>query len=176
MAMSSSTAASSITSDYDILKGKENVQDDDYLLKLIEVYLDTEFQNGIVSDDNVDITTPAGTLSLPVSPVDTMAKVIGDACETYWKNTIEKTGIPQHTCGNNDSEIISVTNTAEGISAKIELNLKAIGGSTTELTPSFEKFCEAIIDEVKKIEWTVEESGTNPPALPCDKTYTVTIS
>jgi len=136
------------------------------LLTLMAVALDTEFQKGLVSMKNVDITPPTDSLKFTAqsNPSDN-ARHIAEQVTSYWLQTITPTGIPQ-SC----DSITGVSNDASKIKDPIESNLLSIYNGSI-LTPSFYHFCDAIIKEVKKITWVVNEASSK-----CATTFTVTIS
>jgi len=119
-------------------------------LDILQTIIDEDFQKGITSLKNVDITTPAGTLDFKEGPVSEMARNIATGCYEYWSKTIEPTGSPE------EDEIVSVSNDAEKIIEPIVTRLLAIGGNKS-VSPSYIEFITVIYEEVMKIQWTVEE-------------------
>lgn len=125
-------------------------------LTIISKALDKQFQLGTVSQANVDITPPAGTLMIPYS-VGTrpmMPEIIGQHCADYWALAIAP-GTAQSL-----SLISSVKNDAAKIAAPIALNLRAMYVNRKATVP-YVDFITAIYKEVLTIKWTVVE--TTPP-------------
>lgn len=126
---------------------------------------DTEFQNATPSLENVDITTPAGTLTFveqddPVQNAYEIAKKVS----AYWALTIMPTGKPQTVT------ITTVVNTATTIINPLATEILSLGG--VEPTGTFRKLIDTIIKHVKTIVWTVTELDQEQNPI----TFTVTVS
>ena len=135
-----------------------------FFQKLAQI-MDDEFQKATPSMTNVDITTPAGTLTYEEKsdPVE-HATEIGTKTAAYWALTIMPTGTPTLV------SIVSVVNTAASIAAPLAADILSLG-STTE-TGTFQKLVDTIIKHVKTITWTVTE--LDPKSNPV--VFTVTVS
>ena len=154
----------------------EHIYDDPYytgkycsFIKLIENELDKEFQKGKVTLENVDITTPKGSLHFDIcrwEDVYRSCKEIGDKCASYWSKTIQPTGKPQ-SC----RKITGVTNDASKIASPISTELCSLATSVRISEPFYYEFCNIILKHVKTIVWTVTESDST-----CDSTFTVKIT
>lgn len=133
------------------------------MLDIISTELDTMFQTAIPSVTSVDITTPAGSLNIPVS--NNMANTIAVKVADYWALTILPTGIPI-----NCSNIINITNTATIIIPIIESGLLSLYKGNV-ITPHYKDFVDIIANAVKTIIWTVVEVGPL-----CTSTHVVTLT
>jgi hypothetical protein len=151
--MNASTPANNINIAYqDMLKS--GYTDSKMLLSTIAKELDAEFQKGVTTLKNVDITTPAGSLSFSnVSGLtnDNAYKIASDVA-SYWAKTIAPSGTPE------SCRISSVVNDASKIIAPIASGLLSLYNGNIE-TPSYFKFCDIIISNVKTIIWQVDESS-----------------
>jgi len=123
-----------------------------HLLVLSSV-LDIGFQNGVLSDTNVDIATVAGTLDIPFQGGNNynMPEIIGSSCADYWVAAVSK-GTPTHL-----ANVDSVINDAAKIAVPIANNIRALIGSNNSIPPYY-NFINAILKEVLTINWTVKES------------------
>jgi len=169
MAMSPSNAGALMSSFYENFKDTATESNTfNEVLDFLSSTLDAEFQNGIPSLSNVDITTPAGSFSLgsrTTSDSGNMIEIIADEVVRYWSDTVGTSGSPV-SC----SSIASVSNTASSIKQPIMDGLLA--NANNELsTPNYQAFFGTIIDAVKTIVWTVSESGGD-----CSETYSVTVT
>ena len=138
------------------------------VLRYMEKVMDNEFQKATRSLDNIDITTPAGTLYFGIRKFEdsvNMPWIIGKEVARYWSVTIQTTGTPQ-AC----DEIKSVTNDALKIATPIALDLINMAKANIIRTPYDQYFFKVIFDHVRTIRWTVKEGGGG-----CDKTFTVQV-
>jgi len=180
MAMNASNAAKALADEYKSIIDPDNGSsyDENTFIDILNKTLDDEFQNGVPSMANVDISTAAGTLAIPLSPGVAQAQAIGLAVATYWSTTIAPSGTPQGICTATPSAIISVVNTAMSIAPLITAGIIALYGKEEATTPLFEDFVKAIIDPISTISWTVTEMGTYAasPPTPCPNVFMVTVS
>lgn len=127
--------------------------------------MDVEFQKATPSQTNVDITTPAGTLTYEEQDdVVQNAYEIGTKTAAYWALTIMPTGIPVV------GTITTVTNTAMSIASPLAQEILSI--ASNEQTGTFKKIVDVIIKHVKTITWTVIELDKEQKPV----TFTVTVS
>lgn len=160
--------AKEISDKYNSILNNNSYNGDCTLLRTLEQALDKNFQSASPSLENIDITTPKGSLnfgSCKQSDVSTMASRIGKGVADYWAKTIEPTGTPQG-C----KKIVAVTNTASSIASTITSQLLSAADNVESLPP-YSKMVNIIITSVKTIVWTVTESDSD-----CSSTFTVTIS
>ena len=151
--MDATTPANNINNAYQTML-ESGYTDSKMLLNTIAKELDSEFQKGVTTYKNVDITTPAGSLSFSdVSGLTTAnAYKIATDVANYWAKTIAPTGSPE------SCDISSVVNDASKIVAPIASGLLSLYNGNIE-TPSYFKFCDIIISNVKTIIWEVHESS-----------------
>lgn len=132
-----------------------------FLDKLAEI-LDAGFQEATPTNPNIIITTPAGTLSF------TSKDDIGTGCQNYWMNTLETSGEPVE-----ESQIVSIVNTASTIGTIINNGINGLGRSTISSEP-FKDLVDVIFNAVKDIVWSVTEMtpGTPPTTTVVDTQVT----
>jgi len=139
--------------------------DSKMLLNTIVKELDKEFQKGSTTLNNVDITTPAGSLNFNdvIGITNANAFRIATNVSDYWAKTIELTGSPE------SCSISSVENDASKIINPMANELLNLYKGDIE-TPSYFKFCDIIIRNVKTIIWKVHESSSN-----CNSDFVVNV-
>jgi len=174
--MDPNSLANTLDAKYSKLLAMDPFPGESYFLDFIALTVDAEFQKATSTLPNIDITTPAGTLTFPVASEELMPDIIGNQCAAYWSVTITNTGIPVNICTEVPSTIVSVSNDANKIASVISNGLKALAGSSVPVVPYYLGFTNVIIEAVKTIIWTVNEVGTNPIGSPCIGTYSVTVS
>lgn len=152
MSLNTTKDALSISKAYDQHKKNFSLNPGRELLDIIQDTIDDGFQEAKPSLNNFDITSPAGSLFIPMSSGVDMANLIGKACADYWSKAITPK-IPV-SC----RSIISVVNDASKIEIPITKNLKTLSGKTEILKPLYYNFIDAIYKEVKTIKWTIMEA------------------
>ncbi|RLF08146.1 MAG: hypothetical protein DRJ64_01660 [Thermoprotei archaeon] len=165
--MNANIPASKINLDYQDTLVNDTLAQSEFLDNMAS-YLDTEFQNGITTLGNVDITTVAGTLDFSdIDDVDVMnnAYRIANSVKNYWAATIEPSGAPE-SC----SSITSVVNDASKIVVPLTADILNIYGNNLESNYYYE-FYNAIIRNVKTIIWNVSEASPK-----CSADFVVNIS
>ena len=167
---------------YQVLQSLISGESIDFKSELAKV-LDEEFQNAekyvtmrngedVSSENieatNIDITTPAGTLTIPFldfGSIDNLY-ILVDAIIEYWKNTVELTGTPvpcEEEEDPNNIKIISVENDAEKIRDPLVNDILSLADGKTHNPPYYD-FFNIIFEHVRTIEWTIIERQTDDTA------------
>ena len=170
MAMDSLRAAKKVSEFYLKLRDCSCYNGGQDVLRYLEKVMDEEFQNATRSMDNIDITTPKGTLYFGIRTFEdsvNMPYIIGHEVARYWSTTIVPDATPQK-C----KKIDSVTNDAWKIENPIAEDLINMAKANLVREPYYQEFFKIIFDRVRTIRWTVVEKDDKG----CKATFTVQVT
>jgi len=153
MSMSETNAATQLNTAYEALKQRGVERDNTTFITVLNQIVDTEFQNATPTDNNIDITTVAGTLAIPLGLPDTMAHDIATACCTYWSLAIKTSGSSVSGFG-----ITGITNDAMNYITPMETEILAINNGQPQ-TPNFLNIVSVIFKYSRQIIWFVDEGN-----------------
>lgn len=169
MALDDAGCADALNSMYDVVKQDQSKDFLDFLNKTIDAFS----QMAQPSMTNVMIVTAAGTLNIEKKEPDEQTLEVATKYMTYWALTILPIGIPVTLPMN--GVITSVSNDAMSYVSSLKSDLDDLA-KNAKAGDNYKEFVKLLFDYAKKIQWTVIETYTIPPAPPVVMTYNVTIS
>lgn len=169
MALDAGGCADALSSMYDVVKLDQDQDFLDFLNKTIDAFS----QMAQPSMTNVMIVTAAGTLNIEKKEPDEQTLEVATKYMTYWALTILPIGIPVTLPMG--GVITSVSNDAMSYVSSLKSDLDDLA-KNAKPNDNYKEFVKLLFDYAKKIQWTVMETYTIPPAGPVVMTYNVTIS
>lgn len=169
MALDAGGCADALSSMYDVVKLDQDQDFLDFLNKTIDAFS----QMAQPSMTNVMIVTAAGTLNIEKKEPDEQTLEVATKYMSYWALTILPIGIPVTLPMG--GVITSVSNDAMSYVSSLKSDLDDLA-KNAKPDDNYKEFVKLLFDYAKKIQWTVMETYTIPPAGPVVMTYNVTIS